>query len=375
MNYNTKKLEIYNTKSLEDKDLCGTLACNTPNGTYITKNKMECSFSNFGNQTPCSSSIQCSSSIPCPEGYQCDQIKNACIPIPLSDDCYKEGDNPFALHCKKTDCCNGTQLRLHPADNTHKDPYYICSSNTSYREIPPKCDSKNTSAPCLTSAFCKKQPNDSKLEVFYYSNGRAPNSGFTYEEAKNIASNLSFPIASYAQILDAYHNGFDIPTCLWGWGSDGAKYWCSRTVGIDCDGNKSVGFYQKQPSPNEKCGIFLYGVKPMENSIVNCINLTTNQLCILPWCNGLNQWSKYSQLPTSPACYENDEDIFHDQCKKGVECCNGSTLCRDKNYKYYCHKGDTCKSGDYKINSDSPLFPKCPTGNCNVKNSKVCKPK
>jgi len=49
MNYNTNKIEVYNTKSLEENDLCGTVACNTPNGTYKT-----CSFSNFGNQTPCS---------------------------------------------------------------------------------------------------------------------------------------------------------------------------------------------------------------------------------------------------------------------------------------------------------------------------------
>lgn len=140
---------------------------------------------------------------------------------------------------------------------------------------------------------------DDKLEVFYYSNGGPAvpgtnNSGFTYEEAKNIAINLSIPIASYSQILDAYNDGIDINTCLWGWGNDGAKYWCSRTVGIDCDGSKSGAFYQKQPNNNEKCGIFLYGIKPKENSVPNCLEITTNQTCVLPWCDGRKQWSKYS---------------------------------------------------------------------------------
>lgn len=52
MNYKTNKIEVYNAKSLEENDFCGTRACNTPNGTYKT-----CFFSNFGNQTPCSKEV------------------------------------------------------------------------------------------------------------------------------------------------------------------------------------------------------------------------------------------------------------------------------------------------------------------------------
>ena len=79
----------------------------------------------------------------------------------------------------------------------------------------------------------------------------------------------------------------------------------------------------------------------------------------------------------SPGCYENDEDVFGDKCKKGVKCCDNSTFCRNKigKYKYYCHKGNTCIPGDSKVDPDSSIFPPCPTGNCNVPDSKLCKPK
>lgn len=78
----------------------------------------------------------------------------------------------------------------------------------------------------------------------------------------------------------------------------------------------------------------------------------------------------YSNSNTTSGCYENDEDVFHDQCNNGIECCDNSTFCLDKTkYKYYCHKGNTCKAGDIKVDN----LPKCPTtGNCNVKNSKLC---
>ena len=78
----------------------------------------------------------------------------------------------------------------------------------------------------------------------------------------------------------------------------------------------------------------------------------------------------YSNKQVTSGCYENDEDVFHDQCNNGIECCDDSTFCVDKTkYKYYCHKGNTCKAGDMKIDK----LPKCPTtGNCNVENSKLC---
>ena len=48
MDYNANKIKVYNTKSLEENDLCGgKVGCNVTD-TYET-----CSFSNFGNQTPC----------------------------------------------------------------------------------------------------------------------------------------------------------------------------------------------------------------------------------------------------------------------------------------------------------------------------------
>ena len=78
----------------------------------------------------------------------------------------------------------------------------------------------------------------------------------------------------------------------------------------------------------------------------------------------------------SPACYENDEDVFGDQCKKGVKCCDGSTFCRNSNSKYYCHKDkdNNCIPGDTKVDPGSSIFPPCPNGNCNVQGSKLCKP-
>lgn len=71
--------------------------------------------------------------------------------------------------------------------------------------------------------------------------------------------------------------------------------------------------------------------------------------------------------------------FFGDKCKKGVKCCDGSTLCRNKNntgnYKYYCHKSkdNTCVPGDSKVDQGSSIFPPCPSGNCNVPDSKLCK--
>jgi hypothetical protein len=195
-------------------------SCQCPDGT-VCYNK-SCITSSDCTITPCSS------------GYQCDKTTKKCIP----DDCYGEGENPFHEGCKKSSCCPGTQLRLHPRDSTSNQPYYICSSNTSYRSnIPPKCDPK-TNPDCLKSSFCKLPP----------------------------------------------------------------------------------------PSDN---------------------------------------------------CYENDEDVFGDKCKKGLKCCEGSTFCRHKNsnnnYKYYCHKGNTCIPGDSKVDPGSSIFPQCPSGNCNVKDSKLCK--
>jgi hypothetical protein len=78
-------------------------------------------------------------------------------------------------------------------------------------------------------------------------------------------------------------------------------------------------------------------------------------------------YSNKEVINTTSGCYENDEDVFHDQCNNGIECCDGSTFCLDKT-KYYCHKGNTCKAGDMKVDK----LPSCPTGNCNVENSNLC---
>jgi hypothetical protein len=94
----------------------------------------------------------------------------------------------------------------------------------------------------------------------------------------------------------------DIPTCLWGWSYDPngpesglhlpSKYWFSSTQGITCDTYKSPGFYEERNvNVHEKCGVFLYGIKPPENSIDNCLT-TTNQVCMLPWSYTFNKWSK-----------------------------------------------------------------------------------
>jgi hypothetical protein len=194
---------------------------------------------------------------PCLSGYQCDKTTQKCVPIP-SDDCYNEGENPFALGCTKNACCDGTILRLHPKDSTSNQPYYICSSNTSYpSNIPPKCDPK-TNPVCLASSFCKLPPCGNSCDTS-----------------------------------------------------------CQCPDGTVCDSGTCKG------------------------------------------------------------CYENDEDVFGDKCKKGFECCEGSTFCRHKNinnnYKYYCHKANTCIPGDSKVDPGSSIFPQCPSGNCNVKDSKLCK--
>ena len=239
--------------------LCGSscdTSCKCPDGTVCDNNFSICAPSD------CSTST-----ISCPKGYQCNQKTKSCIPIPPpSDDCYEEGENPFGLGCAKPVCCPGTTLRLHPKDSTSNQPYYICSSNTSYpSNIPPKCDTK-TSPICLQSSFCK------------------------------------------------------LPTCV-----SSCNPSCKCPDGTFCDSGSGI-----------------------------CRNISSD-------------------------CYENDEDVFGDKCKKGVKCCDNSTFCRNKNtignYKYYCHKGNTCIPGDSKVDPGSSIFPPCPTGNCNVPDSKLCKPK
>ena len=224
---------------------CDT-SCQCPNGT-VCDNKL-C--------VPIPSS-DCTIT-PCLSGYQCDKTTKKCVPIPPSDDCYTEGENPFALGCTKTACCDGTILRLHPKDSTSNQPYYICSSNTSYpSNIPPKCNTK-TNPLCLKS-FC------------------------------------------------------NLPIC-----------------GSSCD------------------------------TSCQCPDGT---VCDSGTCKNNN----------SSGCYENDEDVFLDKCKKGLKCCDGSTFCRNSKYKYYCHKDNTCIPGDSKVDPGSSKFPQCPNGNCNVKDSKLCK--
>ena len=49
MDYNKNEIKVYDTKSLEDNDFCGgKVGCNETH-TYE-----KCSFSSFGNETPCS---------------------------------------------------------------------------------------------------------------------------------------------------------------------------------------------------------------------------------------------------------------------------------------------------------------------------------
>ena len=141
------------------------------------------------------------------------------------------------------------------------------------------------------------------------------NSGFTVRdvvaftsnfdcELKQIAKKNNWVVATNDQISDAYHNGMDMSTCLWGWGLPDderlpSKYWFSST-GIICDTYKSPGFYTA-PNVNGKCGVFLYGIKPPKNSIDNCLT-TTNQVCMLPWSYTFNQWSK-NDKPTLAGVY------------------------------------------------------------------------
>ena len=141
MDYNANKIEVYNTKSLEENDLCGGNTCNATR-TYET-----CSFSNFGNQTPCS--ITCSNDNQCGEGYKCNKQTKTCV---KSDDCYTNDENPFELLCTKSACCDG-KLRLHPSNPPNQpNPYYICSTDESLRtDIPPKCDPAHTPESCLKS--------------------------------------------------------------------------------------------------------------------------------------------------------------------------------------------------------------------------------
>jgi hypothetical protein len=263
--------------------------------------------------------------------------------------CYTEGENPFDQKCSKSFCCDGTTLRQHPADDTHKEPYYICSSNPSYKpNIPPKCDPKTTNPDCLKS-FCNPSFFRNKPEVFYYNNG---NLGFTFEEAKNIAFTKQWQIATVTQIWDAYKDSADINTCMWGWGHEGFKYWFTRTEGILCGEYKSPGFYYEQAGDNEKCGIFVYGIKQTEVDYPNCLKTTTNQACVLPWDDRNNQWSKYSSPPIT--CYTEGENPFQDKCSKSF-CCDGTTLRQHP-------ADDTHKEPYYICSSNSsytPNIPKC----------------
>jgi hypothetical protein len=64
----------------------------------------------------------------------------------------------------------------------------------------------------------------------------------------------------------------------------------------------------------------------------------------------------------NPGCYENDEDIFGNNCAKGVKCCTGSLFCRKRqsgsttDYTYFCHK-DTCPNGSELVTPSTT--PKC----------------
>ena len=208
-------------------------------------------------------------------------------------DCYQEGEDPFKNKCLKSYCCEGTSLRQHPPDDKNINPYYICSNNTSYpSNIPPKCE-EGLSPTCLSSPFCYNEPTDNS-EVFYYSffGPNKINEGFTFSDAFIVSSiQYKWQIATPSQILDAYHSGSNIPSCLWGWGVNGLKYWFSKTQGLTCDGYNSPGIYAKSPiDENDTAGIFFYATKPL---YFNCEPIgPIEEICMLPWND--SQWSKYS---------------------------------------------------------------------------------
>lgn len=62
-------------------------------------------------------------------------------------------------------------------------------------------------------------------------------------------------------------------------------------------------------------------------------------------------------------CYGNDEDIFKENCVKGVVCCKDSSFCRKLNtpsttdYTYFCHNDKSCPNGSELVTSSTT--PKC----------------
>ena len=62
-----------------------------------------------------------------------------------------------------------------------------------------------------------------------------------------------------------------------------------------------------------------------------------------------------------PGCYKSDEDVFGDNCAKGVTCCPQSLFCRKRksatDYTYFCHSDTLCPSGSELVTLSTT--PKC----------------
>jgi hypothetical protein len=304
-------------------------SCQCPNGKVCNNKSCVSIPSDDCTITPCFSGYQCDKTtkkcVPIPSddctitscfsGYQCDKTTKKCVPIPSDD-------------CTITSCFSGYQC-----DKTTKKCVPIPSDDC-YNEGENPFALGCTKTACCDGTTLRLHPKDSTSNQPYYI----------------CSSNKSYP-SNIPPKCDPKTN----PVCLTssfcklspcGSSCDSS---CQCPDGTVCDNNFSI------------C------------APVNCSNSS------IPCPKGYQCYQTTKSCIPIPSddCYESDEDVFGDKCKKGLKCCEGSTFCRHKNsnnnYTYYCHKGNTCISGGSKVDPDSSIFPECPTGNCNVKDSKLCK--
>jgi hypothetical protein len=75
-----------------------------------------------------------------------------------SDNCYKEGDNPFNDNCNKTSCCSGLSLCFN-------DNNFTCQK-TCTDKTKPNCVKYRPSEKCRDSVFCRGGGNNSQYKIY-----------------------------------------------------------------------------------------------------------------------------------------------------------------------------------------------------------------
>ncbi len=143
----------------------------------------------------------------------------------------------------------------------------------------------------LTNTYNSNQSIDNS-EVFYYNTGdpHDSNSGFSGDDIGGFEQISDFKMANFEQILDACDSGIFMPSGWYAWGSMGQSPDGSPIPFVfSCPGESFI------PTNDQKYGVFCYGVKPLKNSIGNCLTNGNNVVCVLPWSYVPDKWSQWSQ--------------------------------------------------------------------------------